>query len=67
MEAIYDGPDVDWFDVRAGDQIVLMTDGVWTKLTNTEVAMIVAESFNPQTAAQQLVAEAVHRGSTFPP
>lgn len=44
--------------LRAGDQLVLCTDGLWEMVHDDELARILAEAPDPRTACARLVAQA---------
>jgi protein phosphatase len=57
--------DVDIFSglqLEPGDGLVLVSDGVTGYLDESDLASILAETPNAQTAAERLVREAVERG-----
>ena len=49
--------------LHAGDTFVLLTDGVWTSLSDTRIAEIVSQIFDPQAAAMELARLAVLHGA----
>ena len=57
--------DVDVFSglhVDTGDSLVLVSDGVTAYLDEGDIGVVLSESSSAQSAAERLVAEAVHRG-----
>ena len=60
---LHDGPDVSWTDLSSGDQLVLMTDGIWSQFTNAEIAETVRTAATEQQAATALTRMARERGS----
>ncbi len=48
------GPDITTCLVRAGDRLVLCCDGLWSKLTEEQIATVVSNN-TPQAACDQLV------------
>ena len=57
-------PDVTAHPLQAGDALLLCSDGLTTEVDDLTIARLLAQSPDPQSACDQLVAQALHNGGS---